>query len=67
MAQQDTIKRVRVELGAVRSCALMMANSQSADARGRYLKALNEKLASIETLLVEALKARPAAPPDTTS
>ena len=44
------MKRLREELGAVRSCALMMANSHSADTRSRYLRTLNDKLGSIQKL-----------------
>ncbi len=47
----DVLDRVRAELGAIRSCALMMANAQSAEVRKRYLKSLNDKLKSIESLL----------------
>lgn len=50
---EELSKKVREELGVVRSCALMLAYAQAKDARSRYLKTLNQKLEGIETLLEE--------------
>lgn len=53
---EETIRQLREELGAIRSCGLIMAHAQAADARTRYLKTLNEKAASMELLLAKLLK-----------
>lgn len=53
---EESIKRLREELGAVRSCALIMAHAQAADVRTRYLKTLSEKVASMDSMLEKLLK-----------
>ena len=46
----ELLKRVRLELGAVRSASLMLANAQG-EARKKHMQIITEKLKSIETLL----------------
>lgn len=50
---EDLIKTLREDLGAIRSCALMMAHAQSNDARTGYLKTLNQHVASMDSLLAQ--------------
>jgi hypothetical protein len=57
----EIIKTAREELGAVQSCALLMAHAQSADARVRYLKTVGEKIQAIDSLLEKLRQAAGAA------
>jgi len=47
----EIIKKIRDELGIVQSSALLMAHAHGADTRVRYLKAVGEKINSINSLL----------------
>ena len=39
---EEAIRRLRDDLGAVPSCALLMAHAPAADVRSRYLRTLNK-------------------------
>ena len=45
---EEAIRRLRDDLGAVRSCALLMAHAPAADVRSRYLRTLNKRIASMD-------------------
>ena len=44
----EAIRQLREELGAVRSCALLIAHPPAADVRRRYLKTLNKRIAPMD-------------------
>ncbi len=48
---EELISTLRVNLGGVRSCALMMAHAQSSQVRTQYLKGITERLAVVDDLL----------------
>ncbi len=48
---EEAIRRLRDDLGAVRSCALLMAHAPAADVRSRYLRTLNKRIASMDERL----------------
>ncbi len=62
MRSEEIIKRLREELGIIKSCALMMAHAQTGDSRTRYLKTLNEKIKSMDSLLARLPKDAPGEP-----
>ncbi len=51
MDKSEVLKKIREHLGTAKSCALMMANAQSAVSRTDYLKRLSEQLKNATTLL----------------
>lgn len=48
---EEAVQRLRDELGAIRSCALLMAHAPAADIRSRYLKTLSERISSMDVQL----------------
>ena len=50
---EEAIRRLRDDLGAVRSCALLMAHAPAADVRSRYLRTLNKRIASMDGQLAQ--------------
>jgi hypothetical protein len=57
---EATLRKLREELGMIRSCALMMAHTQSAQARTTHLKTLSEKLTAMDAVLARLQEELPA-------
>lgn len=57
---QELVRRVRQDLGAIRSCALMMVNAQNPEVRTKFLLNVKDKLTSIEALLDKLQKSAAA-------
>ncbi len=51
MNRPEVFQKIREHLMVARSCALMMANAQSASGRNEYLKRLAEQIKSAMALL----------------
>lgn len=53
MPKPNAVEKIREHLKIVKSCALMMAHTQTAAGRNEFLKRLSEQLKSAEKLLAK--------------